>query len=311
MYHQETLRWTEYDVMDRIKAGASNVGVYRVAPTGQYQHNGATLPCTVSRQMKEHADNGGTMIFKMVDKKYVKRARDLKKLLRLHHPNILPMLHIFPLQSTVDHNLYVTVFVTPFCNIGELGVHMRGMPWYQKKKLMHGLWLALEFLSKEHGIVHGDIKPSNILVHTNGVSYNAFLSDIDDVNLCWDHRRPGPETLCFASATIFQDFCDPRRDQLALGLVTCDFLSNSDWCSKMESTLSAEVQRDLMGWTVGNFRPLSLDSFEKYFYLYREHIEGCFKQMGTWQRPLPDTIRDWDWQKVSSSMLDWLSSSGN
>jgi serine/threonine protein kinase len=72
------------------------------------------------------------------------------------------------------------------------------------KQILQEIALAVEYLHKRH-IVHGDIKPSNILIYKEGTKYTAKLTDFSLARLCNEkingiaytigYRAPEIETL--------------------------------------------------------------------------------------------------------------------
>ncbi|KAG9041668.1 hypothetical protein FS837_011902, partial [Tulasnella sp. UAMH 9824] len=75
----------------------------------------------------------------------------------LDHPNIAPL---------IGYSLIPTPrFISPWYEQGSLRQYLKSNPTANRAKLLHSLARALTFLhSSEPQIVHGDIKPENILI---------------------------------------------------------------------------------------------------------------------------------------------------
>jgi len=94
----------------------------------------------------------------------------VKKLLGLSHPNILPILE----YSKLDGYIYI---VMPFMEGGSLHDRQYNEPltWQECCRMASQVASALEY-SHQHGLVHRDVKPSNILFDGG---CNALLTDFD------------------------------------------------------------------------------------------------------------------------------------
>ncbi|CAL1538885.1 unnamed protein product, partial [Lymnaea stagnalis] len=85
---------------------------------------------------------------------------------RLRHPNVMSIV------SAVRTPLYLAI-VMPYCCKGALSYLIPTLMLSQQRKLMKQITRAVEYLHR-HNIVHGDIKPHNVIIDDNG---NALLSD--------------------------------------------------------------------------------------------------------------------------------------
>jgi serine/threonine protein kinase len=86
---------------------------------------------------------------------------------RLSHPNILPILHYQ--EQPNAHFL-----VMPFIKEGSLSDFLRRKPGFEQiVSVLKQIAAALKY-AHFHGIIHRDVKPTNILVDTQG---NAYLTD--------------------------------------------------------------------------------------------------------------------------------------
>jgi len=78
---------------------------------------------------------------------------------RLQHDHILPFLGIL----AIDSEMYL---VSPFMEFGSLAPYLASHPEADRPKLVRETASAIAYLH-DHGIVHGDIKGSNILISDN------------------------------------------------------------------------------------------------------------------------------------------------
>ncbi|KAF9448421.1 kinase-like protein [Macrolepiota fuliginosa MF-IS2] len=83
---------------------------------------------------------------------------------KLNHPNILKFLGLAP-----DHERFgVPALISPYCNNGTVYQYLGSHPNINTKLfIMKGVASGLQYLHQTN-IVHGDLKPSNILIHDDG-----------------------------------------------------------------------------------------------------------------------------------------------
>jgi len=103
------------------------------------------------------------------DPQFVRRfAQEAKIIARLQHP------HILPVHDYGEQDGY-TYIVMPYVQTGTLADLLRGepLPLEQIKVIMTQVGDALDY-AHAHGVVHRDVKPSNVLVDERG---NCLLTD--------------------------------------------------------------------------------------------------------------------------------------
>ncbi|KAJ7901233.1 kinase-like domain-containing protein [Mycena olivaceomarginata] len=82
---------------------------------------------------------------------------------KLSHPNILPFFGVYDIKESIP------AFVTPFCHLGNVGNYTRSHPLSNRDRLVHDVASGLKYLH-ENDIVHGDLKPQNVLIDKRGVA---------------------------------------------------------------------------------------------------------------------------------------------
>ncbi|MCJ7512882.1 MAG: protein kinase, partial [Anaerolineales bacterium] len=103
------------------------------------------------------------------DERFLLRFRqEAKVVARLKHPNIMPVID----YGEIDGKVYL---VMPHHPLGSLSDRLgRGsLPAEDGGRIIAQVSAALQF-AHEHGVIHRDVKPSNILLDAEG---NAWLSD--------------------------------------------------------------------------------------------------------------------------------------
>jgi hypothetical protein len=103
------------------------------------------------------------------DPQYITRFRqEAKTLAKLQHPHILPV-HDF---GEADGYTYI---VMPFIEGGTLADFLKGhpLPLEQIRNVISQVGMALDY-AHAHGLIHRDVKPSNILMDESG---NCLLTD--------------------------------------------------------------------------------------------------------------------------------------
>ncbi|KAJ7840713.1 kinase-like domain-containing protein [Mycena olivaceomarginata] len=89
--------------------------------------------------------------------------REARMWRNLKHPNILPFLGVYEIGAPLP------ILLSPFFTFGHIGIYLRNHASASRQQLMHGVGNGLGYLHS-NGIVHGDLKESNILVDKHHVA---------------------------------------------------------------------------------------------------------------------------------------------
>lgn len=148
--------------------------------------------------------------------------REARLAASLQHPHIVPVYEF----GTEDDVHYL---VTPLLTGGHLGSRLREgpVPAAQVVEWVAQLASALDHAHSE-GIVHRDVKPSNVLFDGSG---RLYLTDFgiarslsSDTSLTMDGALIGTPAY-MAPEQIHGELAGPRSDQYALGIVTFSILT--------------------------------------------------------------------------------------
>ncbi len=145
----------------------------------------------------------------------IRFRREIELLRTLQHPHIVPILDF----GEEEGYAYI---VMPYYAHGTLADRMKKGPLTPREgaRVMDQLASALQF-AHDHGVVHRDVKPSNVLLDEQG---NAFLSD-------FGFARVEDKALSLTGAALVGtpaymspeqgkgEQIDPRSDQYSLGVI--------------------------------------------------------------------------------------------
>jgi serine/threonine protein kinase len=151
-----------------------------------------------------------------LDEKFKSRfTREAEVLSQLDHPHIIPVLDF----GEVDGLLF---FVMPFMTYGGLHHRMQKKPMNVKEamQVVDQICSALQY-AHDHGVVHRDVKPSNILLDEEG---NSYLSDfgfahVTDSSMSLTGSAVIGTPAYMAPEQLQEGEVTPLSDQYALGVV--------------------------------------------------------------------------------------------
>jgi hypothetical protein len=106
--------------------------------------------------------------------------REARLLARCSHPNIVKVLEFHP-EHSVPYLLMEYVDGIP------LDQALRERPWAERARLFQEV-VATVASAHEHGVVHGDLKPANVLVDRRS---KPHVLDFGLARLTWEVSRPG------------------------------------------------------------------------------------------------------------------------
>ncbi len=141
--------------------------------------------------------------------------REVNLLRRLAHPNIVPILAF----GQADGYHYI---VMPYFSGGTLHDRLRAGPLLplEGARIVEQISSALDF-AHQQGIIHRDVKPSNILLGENG---EAKLTDFGFAHVPWESASLTGSLLIGTPAYMSPEQCrgedvDPASDQYSFGVV--------------------------------------------------------------------------------------------
>jgi serine/threonine-protein kinase len=135
---------------------------------------------------------------------------------RLEHPNIVPI-HDFVTQGDL---LYL---VSKYIEGETLGARIARGPLSPADcgRMLGALGAALQH-AHGHGILHGDIKPANILLAADG---NVYLTDFGVARVVTGDLAPGSPAYISPEQARGSAEIDARADQYALGVILFEALT--------------------------------------------------------------------------------------
>lgn len=146
-------------------------------------------------------------------------ANELRLLRKLRHPNIV-LFHGACFSSAVDDLVLVMervlgVPMTSFVNNAHSS--------HEHLQALTGICHALIYLhTRRPAIIHGDLKPQNIMIEQRGSKLHAKILDFGLARLITRNARPGGGTLRWMSPETLAGDCRPSAssDVFSFGLIT-------------------------------------------------------------------------------------------
>jgi serine/threonine protein kinase len=151
-----------------------------------------------------------------LDEKFKSRfTREAQVLSELDHPHIIPVIDF----GEQDGLMYI---VMPFMKYGGLHLRIQKKPMNVKEamRIVDQICSALQY-AHDRGVVHRDVKPSNILFDDEG---NSYLTDfgfahIDDASMSLTGSAVIGTPAYMAPEQLQEGKVTPLSDQYALGVV--------------------------------------------------------------------------------------------
>jgi hypothetical protein len=202
----------------------------RLGPYRLFEMLGKGATATVFRGAKDHQTptvDFAIKVFNLSDTAVERLANEVRPLLELRHPNLVGLVD----WGQAEGFAYLVTELVPGRTLrqelhhGPLGLQ----PW---KALVDDLLLGMQH-AHDKGIVHGDIKPENILLPYHG------KSKLVDFGLARRSSRPGLDRFggtpgYMAPELMVQHTATPLTDQFAAGTVLFEalygvFPGDSSW----------------------------------------------------------------------------------
>ncbi|KAJ7628860.1 kinase-like domain-containing protein [Roridomyces roridus] len=119
---------------------------------------------------------------------------------QMKHPNLHPFIGIYDIGAPFP------ALLSPFCKFGNIQNYLEKYPLANRNMLVQGVASGLKHLH-EHGIVHGALKPQNILIDKRGV---ACISDFG-VSTIINPNGFTLENCAYIAPELVVDPFGPRR----------------------------------------------------------------------------------------------------
>ncbi|KAJ3576340.1 hypothetical protein NP233_g489 [Leucocoprinus birnbaumii] len=142
---------------------------------------------------------------------------------KLKHKNVLPFLG---LASDLGRVGNCPALISPYCNLGTISMYVKThRPGPEVRvHLIMGVASGLEYLHKQ-GIIHGDLKPNNILISDDG---QPLLCDFGRSKILCLHgftTKPAGSVRYQAPEFFESEGTDMRMDVCAYGLTSFEILA--------------------------------------------------------------------------------------
>src|SRR5919198_3450863 len=157
------------------------------------------------------------------DARFVERFLEMqRRIARLFHPHLVTIFD----AGTADEGCFVVMEYVPGGSLRDLLADRQRLPVAEVVRIVGQVAEALQLLHDE-GIVHGEIKPTNILLEEDG---SAKLVDFGIAHLATTTGVVKTETLAATAAYLAPErrqgeAVDARSDVYALGAVAYELLA--------------------------------------------------------------------------------------
>ena len=169
------------------------------------------------------------------------------------HPNIVKLLGL----SMVFNDVYVMVVEAGLCHLGRFAEDSKPLAWCLSHELIGDIADGLAILHA-FGVVHGDIKPENILVFRTERRIIAKISDFGECGININKVAPRSATITWAppeySGAANSKIGEAERDVYSFGLV-CQYLTERS--SGPPSLALTELIQNTLGPASSRIRSLS------------------------------------------------------
>jgi formylglycine-generating enzyme required for sulfatase activity len=158
-------------------------------------------------------------VFDVMDAASVARLEQLLRAdARLAHPNILS---IDQIGRTADGRLFHTMPLLPGADAARRNLHLKPL---HVAAILRQLLAALEYAHRR-GVVHGGIKPANVLFDPNG---RAYLADFGVARWSGELGRPHPDAAAYLSPEQTRGHPPGQRSDLySMGALAWTFLTGA------------------------------------------------------------------------------------
>jgi len=151
-----------------------------------------------------------------LDKQFNRRfRREAKVVMGLKHPNIVPV-------EDFGENDEYAYLVMPLLNLGSLADRLQEGPltFEEGSQLMDQVTAGLQF-AHDRGVVHRDVKPSNILLEEEGVALMADfgLARIEDASVSLTGSALIGTPAYMSPEQALGEPADARSDQYSMGVI--------------------------------------------------------------------------------------------
>lgn len=201
----------KYNIVNEI--GRGGMGSVYLAVDELLNRKVAVKELKIDEHKRRDADNYNNMI-----RRFKKEAQILAQ---LNHKNIVSVYDIIE----QNHNQYIIMEFLDGKNLEELLNEQGTFPLEKAVQVISDTCLALDYIHKK-GIIHRDVKPSNIVILNDGVTKLTDFGVTRDMNsstMTMDGSLVG--TIAYASPEQDSKELDGRSDIFSLGVVLYELVT--------------------------------------------------------------------------------------